>query len=213
MLYVRKSCECYKSSTCALAFGICSDWCDSHICELDVILIIFQDWRHQNCREVFPGSRESRSGKRTRTNDWHRYFNEQVMQHYKDCDYFVSFRLVHIRLFIFFLLFLLRAFVYLSQNNYADAHSCFSSVLKIDPNNPVVNTADYLLLSEQTSDWYWFFFFFFFQGFTEENFCVFIVKLPHCQKRAHTVTVMWRSTLTEAALRYCVSLCSSAHPE
>lgn len=32
-----------------------------------------------------------------------------------------------------------RAFVYLSQNNYADAHSCFSSVLKIDPNNPVAN--------------------------------------------------------------------------
>ncbi|KAK3563205.1 hypothetical protein QTP86_018256, partial [Hemibagrus guttatus] len=32
-----------------------------------------------------------------------------------------------------------RAFVYLSQNNYADAHTCFSSVLKIDPNNPVAN--------------------------------------------------------------------------
>ncbi|KAK3537738.1 hypothetical protein QTP70_017874, partial [Hemibagrus guttatus] len=32
-----------------------------------------------------------------------------------------------------------RAFVYLSQNNYADAHMCFSSVLKIDPNNPVAN--------------------------------------------------------------------------
>ncbi|TSM77389.1 Trafficking protein particle complex subunit 12 [Bagarius yarrelli] len=32
-----------------------------------------------------------------------------------------------------------RAFVYLSQNNYADAHTCFSGVLKIDPNNPVAN--------------------------------------------------------------------------
>uniref|UniRef100_A0A672RAV9 Trafficking protein particle complex subunit 12 n=1 Tax=Sinocyclocheilus grahami TaxID=75366 RepID=A0A672RAV9_SINGR len=32
-----------------------------------------------------------------------------------------------------------RAFVYLSQNNYADAHTCFSSVLKLDPKNPVAN--------------------------------------------------------------------------
>uniref|UniRef100_A0A672RC54 Trafficking protein particle complex subunit 12 n=1 Tax=Sinocyclocheilus grahami TaxID=75366 RepID=A0A672RC54_SINGR len=31
------------------------------------------------------------------------------------------------------------AFVYLSQNNYADAHTCFSSVLKLDPKNPVAN--------------------------------------------------------------------------
>ncbi|XP_027027817.1 trafficking protein particle complex subunit 12 [Tachysurus fulvidraco] len=36
-------------------------------------------------------------------------------------------------------IFMNRAFVYLSQNNYADAHECFSSVLKIDPNNPVAN--------------------------------------------------------------------------
>uniref|UniRef100_A0A8C2CYU1 Trafficking protein particle complex subunit 12 n=1 Tax=Cyprinus carpio TaxID=7962 RepID=A0A8C2CYU1_CYPCA len=33
----------------------------------------------------------------------------------------------------------LLAFVYLSQNNYADAHTCFSSVLKLDPKNPVAN--------------------------------------------------------------------------
>lgn len=32
-----------------------------------------------------------------------------------------------------------RAFVYLSQNNYADAHSSFSEVLKTDPKNPVAN--------------------------------------------------------------------------
>uniref|UniRef100_A0A9J7XFE4 Trafficking protein particle complex subunit 12 n=4 Tax=Cyprinus carpio TaxID=7962 RepID=A0A9J7XFE4_CYPCA len=32
-----------------------------------------------------------------------------------------------------------RAFVYLSQNNYADAHTCFSSVLELDPKNPVAN--------------------------------------------------------------------------
>ncbi|KAK7152463.1 hypothetical protein R3I93_010627 [Phoxinus phoxinus] len=32
-----------------------------------------------------------------------------------------------------------RAFVHLSQNNYADAHECFSSVLKLDPKNPVAN--------------------------------------------------------------------------
>lgn len=32
-----------------------------------------------------------------------------------------------------------RAFVYLSQNNYTDAHVCFTSVLKIDPKNPVAN--------------------------------------------------------------------------
>ncbi|XP_056332885.1 trafficking protein particle complex subunit 12 [Danio aesculapii] len=32
-----------------------------------------------------------------------------------------------------------RAFVYLSQNNYADAHTCFSSVLRLDPKNPVAN--------------------------------------------------------------------------
>ena len=31
-----------------------------------------------------------------------------------------------------------RAFVYLSQNNYAEAHASFSDVLKIDPKNPVV---------------------------------------------------------------------------
>ncbi|XP_034713558.1 trafficking protein particle complex subunit 12 [Etheostoma cragini] len=32
-----------------------------------------------------------------------------------------------------------RAFVYLSQNNYTDAHSSFTDVLKIDPKNPVAN--------------------------------------------------------------------------
>ncbi|XP_062863120.1 trafficking protein particle complex subunit 12 [Trichomycterus rosablanca] len=32
-----------------------------------------------------------------------------------------------------------RAFVYLSQNNYAEAHTCFSSILKTDPKNPVAN--------------------------------------------------------------------------
>uniref|UniRef100_A0A673CW49 Trafficking protein particle complex subunit 12 n=1 Tax=Sphaeramia orbicularis TaxID=375764 RepID=A0A673CW49_9TELE len=32
-----------------------------------------------------------------------------------------------------------RAFVYLSQNNYAEAHSSFTEVLKIDPKNPVAN--------------------------------------------------------------------------
>ncbi|KAK1171867.1 trafficking protein particle complex subunit 12-like [Acipenser oxyrinchus oxyrinchus] len=32
-----------------------------------------------------------------------------------------------------------RAFVYLSQNNYGEAHSLFSEVLKIDPSNPVAN--------------------------------------------------------------------------
>ncbi|KAK5609309.1 hypothetical protein CRENBAI_012381 [Crenichthys baileyi] len=32
-----------------------------------------------------------------------------------------------------------RAFVYLSQNNYADAHATFLEVLKIDPKNPVAN--------------------------------------------------------------------------
>ncbi|KAJ8353149.1 hypothetical protein SKAU_G00207160 [Synaphobranchus kaupii] len=32
-----------------------------------------------------------------------------------------------------------RAFVYLSQNNYAEAHASFSEVLKIDPKNPVAN--------------------------------------------------------------------------
>ncbi|KAL6477507.1 hypothetical protein MHYP_G00133420 [Metynnis hypsauchen] len=32
-----------------------------------------------------------------------------------------------------------KAFVYLSQNNYAEAHTCFSSILKIDPKNPVAN--------------------------------------------------------------------------
>lgn len=32
-----------------------------------------------------------------------------------------------------------RAFVYLSQNNYADAHSSFTEVLKTDPKNPVAN--------------------------------------------------------------------------
>ncbi|XP_012674966.2 trafficking protein particle complex subunit 12 [Clupea harengus] len=32
-----------------------------------------------------------------------------------------------------------RAFVYLSQNNYSEAHTCFSGVLKIDPKNPVAN--------------------------------------------------------------------------
>lgn len=33
-----------------------------------------------------------------------------------------------------------RAFVYLSQNNYAEAHASFIEVLKIDPKNPVVST-------------------------------------------------------------------------
>uniref|UniRef100_A0A667WV70 Trafficking protein particle complex subunit 12 n=1 Tax=Myripristis murdjan TaxID=586833 RepID=A0A667WV70_9TELE len=32
-----------------------------------------------------------------------------------------------------------RAFVYLSQNNYAEAHTSFTEVLKIDPKNPVAN--------------------------------------------------------------------------
>ncbi|KAL0969286.1 hypothetical protein UPYG_G00225030 [Umbra pygmaea] len=32
-----------------------------------------------------------------------------------------------------------RAFVYLSQNNYSEAHSSFSEVLKVDPKNPVAN--------------------------------------------------------------------------
>ncbi|KAM3871473.1 trafficking protein particle complex subunit 12 [Diretmus argenteus] len=32
-----------------------------------------------------------------------------------------------------------RAFVYLSQNNYAEAHTSFAEVLKIDPKNPVAN--------------------------------------------------------------------------
>ncbi|XP_064190172.1 trafficking protein particle complex subunit 12 isoform X1 [Anguilla rostrata] len=32
-----------------------------------------------------------------------------------------------------------RAFVYLSQNNYAEAHASFSDVLKIDPKNPVAS--------------------------------------------------------------------------
>lgn len=32
-----------------------------------------------------------------------------------------------------------RAFVYLSQNNYAEAHASFIEVLKIDPKNPVAN--------------------------------------------------------------------------
>uniref|UniRef100_A0A672HUK4 Trafficking protein particle complex subunit 12 n=1 Tax=Salarias fasciatus TaxID=181472 RepID=A0A672HUK4_SALFA len=32
-----------------------------------------------------------------------------------------------------------RAFVYLSQNNYGDAHTSFTEVLKIDPKNPVAN--------------------------------------------------------------------------
>lgn len=32
-----------------------------------------------------------------------------------------------------------RAFVYLSQNNYTDAHSSFTEVLKTDPKNPVAN--------------------------------------------------------------------------
>ncbi|KAM4625908.1 trafficking protein particle complex subunit 12 [Polymixia lowei] len=32
-----------------------------------------------------------------------------------------------------------RAFVYLSQNNYAEAHASFTEVLKIDPKNPVAN--------------------------------------------------------------------------
>uniref|UniRef100_A0A8C9WLY8 Trafficking protein particle complex subunit 12 n=1 Tax=Scleropages formosus TaxID=113540 RepID=A0A8C9WLY8_SCLFO len=32
-----------------------------------------------------------------------------------------------------------RAFVYLSQNNYAEAHATFSDVLKLDPKNPVAN--------------------------------------------------------------------------
>uniref|UniRef100_A0A8C7KMX3 Trafficking protein particle complex subunit 12 n=1 Tax=Oncorhynchus kisutch TaxID=8019 RepID=A0A8C7KMX3_ONCKI len=32
-----------------------------------------------------------------------------------------------------------RAFIYLSQNNYSEAHSSFAEVLKIDPKNPVAN--------------------------------------------------------------------------
>uniref|UniRef100_A0A665TX82 Trafficking protein particle complex subunit 12 n=1 Tax=Echeneis naucrates TaxID=173247 RepID=A0A665TX82_ECHNA len=32
-----------------------------------------------------------------------------------------------------------RAFVYLSQNNYAEAHASFTEVLKLDPKNPVAN--------------------------------------------------------------------------
>ena len=38
-----------------------------------------------------------------------------------------------------------RAFVYLSQNNYSEAHTCFSGVLKIDPKNPVVGTQSILI--------------------------------------------------------------------
>lgn len=33
-----------------------------------------------------------------------------------------------------------RAFVYLSQNNYTEAHTSFTQVLKIDPKNPVVSS-------------------------------------------------------------------------
>ncbi len=36
-------------------------------------------------------------------------------------------------------LFFSRAFVYLSQNNYAEAHASFTEVLKMDPKNPVVS--------------------------------------------------------------------------
>lgn len=32
-----------------------------------------------------------------------------------------------------------RAFVYLCQNNYVEAHASFTEVLKIDPKNPVVS--------------------------------------------------------------------------
>ncbi|XP_030627870.1 trafficking protein particle complex subunit 12 [Chanos chanos] len=32
-----------------------------------------------------------------------------------------------------------RAFLYLSQNNYSEAHTCFSNILNIDPKNPVAN--------------------------------------------------------------------------
>uniref|UniRef100_A0AAY4CY83 Trafficking protein particle complex subunit 12 n=1 Tax=Denticeps clupeoides TaxID=299321 RepID=A0AAY4CY83_9TELE len=32
-----------------------------------------------------------------------------------------------------------RAFLYLSQNNYAEAHTCFTNILKCDPKNPVAN--------------------------------------------------------------------------
>lgn len=32
-----------------------------------------------------------------------------------------------------------RAFVYLSQNNYGEAHASFMDVLKMDPKNPVVS--------------------------------------------------------------------------
>lgn len=36
-----------------------------------------------------------------------------------------------------------RAFVYLSQNNYTEAHASFIEVLKTDPKNPVVSAKCY----------------------------------------------------------------------
>ncbi|KAK6307087.1 hypothetical protein J4Q44_G00222350 [Coregonus suidteri] len=41
-----------------------------------------------------------------------------------------------------------RSFVYLSQNNYSEAHSSFTEVLKIDPKNPVANNNVAVCLSE-----------------------------------------------------------------
>lgn len=38
-----------------------------------------------------------------------------------------------------FFVFFSRAFVYLCQNNYVEAHASFIEVLKIDPKNPVVS--------------------------------------------------------------------------
>lgn len=40
-----------------------------------------------------------------------------------------------------------RAFVYLSQNNYAEAHTSFIEVLKIDPKNPVVSASTFTAIN------------------------------------------------------------------
>lgn len=49
--------------------------------------------------------------------------------------YYIGQSIVTITCFLFFL----RAFVYLCQNNYVEAHASFIEVLKIDPKNPVVS--------------------------------------------------------------------------
>lgn len=103
------------------------------------VLCFWSDWRHQNCREVFPRSGKSLSGKREGCDTGHLCFNEQVRL--KNSCVLCSPELIfHLFLITFYCFFPERAFVYLSQNNYAEAHTCFSSILKIDPKNPVVNT-------------------------------------------------------------------------